>query len=90
MRDSLIRDQIIIGTNNSTVQGGLLRETELDLPEAIQICKAAETANKQLTLLQSKLDRHVDFVDQKNTTFRTRAMHKTYMQKRYLSWLRTD
>ena len=69
LRESLIRDQIVIGTNDPTVQGRLLREAELDLPKAIQICKAAETASKQLKLLQSTSDKHVDFVNQKNTTF---------------------
>ena len=48
LRDSLIRDKIVIGTNDPTVQGRLLRESELDLPKVIQICKAAETASKQL------------------------------------------
>ena len=51
LRNSLIRDKIVIGTNDPTVQGRLLREAELDLPKAIQIFKAAETASKQLKLL---------------------------------------
>ena len=76
LRDSLIRDQIVIGTNDPTVQGRLLREAELDLPKAIQICKAAETASKQLKLLQSTSDKHVDFVNQKNTTFRAGALRR--------------
>jgi len=76
LRDSLIRDQIVIGTNDPTVQGRFLREAELDLPRVIQTCKAAETASKQLKLLQSALDKHVDFVNQKNTTIRAGALRR--------------
>ena len=54
----------------------MLREAELDLPKAIQICKTAEAASKQLKLLRSTPDKHVDFVNQKNTTLRAGALRR--------------
>ena len=70
LRDSLICDQIVIGTNDPIVQRRLLHEAELDRPKDIQICKAAETASKQLKLLQSTSDKHVGY---RNGTYRGRG-----------------
>ena len=74
LRDSLIRDQLVIGTNDSPVLERFLREAELYLSQTIQICKAAETTSKQLKLLQSTSVKHIDFVNQTNTTLRAGAL----------------
>ncbi|XP_072770488.1 uncharacterized protein [Nerophis lumbriciformis] len=42
LKDSMIRDQIVCGIEDKKVRERLLRETELSLENAIQICHAAE------------------------------------------------
>lgn len=44
LRDSMIRDQIVFGTNEKTLWEKLLRETELTLDSAVKICQASELA----------------------------------------------
>lgn len=51
LHDSLIRDRIVCGINSDTVRGRLLRESELTLQKAIDICRAAETSSSQLHVL---------------------------------------
>ncbi|XP_077545271.1 uncharacterized protein LOC144158324 [Haemaphysalis longicornis] len=45
--DSMIRDQIVFGTNNRKLREKMLREKDLTLEKAEHFCKAAETASKQ-------------------------------------------
>ena len=47
LRDSLIRDKIVMGVNSKKVQERLFREEDLDLNKAIQICRAAEEVKEQ-------------------------------------------
>ena len=47
LRDSVIQDEIVIGVNSKKVQERLLREEDLDLNKAIQICRAAEEVKEQ-------------------------------------------
>ncbi|OCT95534.1 hypothetical protein XELAEV_18013221mg [Xenopus laevis] len=42
LRDSLIRDRLVIGCNDQKVQERFLREHDLTLEKAIRICQAAE------------------------------------------------
>ena len=49
---SLIKDQIVIGIADKKVKERLLREYDLDLEKAIQICQAAETAKTQMKTLE--------------------------------------
>uniref|UniRef100_A0A6B0V865 Putative tick transposon n=1 Tax=Ixodes ricinus TaxID=34613 RepID=A0A6B0V865_IXORI len=42
--DSMIRDQIVYGTNDDKVQQKLLRDNSLTLQKAEQVCKAAEVS----------------------------------------------
>ncbi len=51
LKESLIRDQIVIGVCDAKVQERLLRDCELTLAKAIQICQAAETTNLQMKTL---------------------------------------
>jgi len=44
LRDSMIRDQIVFGTNDKKIREKLLRETELTMESAIKICHASELA----------------------------------------------
>ncbi|XP_049519399.1 uncharacterized protein K02A2.6-like [Dermacentor silvarum] len=47
LEESLIRDQIVFGTNNKTVREKMLRDKTLTLQIAENMCKAAEAAAQQ-------------------------------------------
>ncbi|XP_070388049.1 uncharacterized protein [Dermacentor albipictus] len=47
LEESLIRDQIVFGTNDKTVREKMLRDKTLTLQKAENICKAAEAAAQQ-------------------------------------------
>ena len=47
LKDSLIKDKLVVGVNDKKVQELLLREDYLDLEKAIQICRAAEEVKEQ-------------------------------------------
>ena len=47
LKDSLIRDRIVCGIRNDTVRARLLRERELTLQSAIDICMAAEVSESE-------------------------------------------
>ena len=48
LSDELIRDRIVIGISDSSMRAGLLRESELTLNRAIDMCRASEQATCQL------------------------------------------
>lgn len=47
LTDTMIRDQIVFGTNNSKLREKMLKEKDLTLLKAEQICKAAEVSAQQ-------------------------------------------
>ena len=47
--ENMIRDQIVYHVFDKTVQGRMLRNTELKLKDACDICRAAESSQNQLT-----------------------------------------
>ena len=51
MADEMIKDRIVVGAHSDIVRGRLLREKDLCLTKAIDICKAAESSTKQLEKL---------------------------------------
>ena len=48
LHDSLIRDRIVCGIRSNTVRKRLLRDKELDLDRAVEICKSSEITESQL------------------------------------------
>ena len=42
LSNELIRDRIVVGIRDDSVRSRLLRESELDLQKAVDICRAAE------------------------------------------------
>ena len=50
--DEMIRDKIVFSINDVRVQERLLREPELTLIKAINICKTAEISQRQLEVMQ--------------------------------------
>lgn len=53
LMDGLIRDRIVCGISNEPCRARLLRETNLTLVKAIDICRAQELSVKQLKSLKS-------------------------------------
>jgi len=54
LTESLVRDQIVIGLVDKKLKERLLRESDLTLKKAIEICQAAETAKTQMKTLQNE------------------------------------
>ena len=52
LRDGLIRDRLILGIQNNRLRERLLREEDLSLEKAVQLCKAAECAERQVSVMQ--------------------------------------
>lgn len=48
LTDQLIRDRLVIGTNNRDVRVRLLRESELKLEKAVDICRTYEMTERRL------------------------------------------
>ena len=56
LTDSLIRDRIIEGVNNDGICSRLLREADLPLQKALDICRASEATTTQMKSLTSEHD----------------------------------
>ena len=55
LRDSLIKDRIVLGIISQRVRERLLREDDLTLQKAMQICQAAEATERQLNKLDTEV-----------------------------------
>ena len=69
LRESLIRDKIVLGVQDKKIQERLLRETDLSLDKAISIRHAAEGVKVQAKEMQSNktdIESRVDIVKQKS------------------------
>ena len=53
LRDSLIKDRIVCGILEHSVKERLLREPDLDLNKALQICRASELSKQQVKSIGS-------------------------------------
>ena len=51
LQDSVIRDRVVVGIRDSKIKERLLRDSELTLERAIDICKANEAAQAQMKVL---------------------------------------
>ena len=51
--NELIRDRIVVGIRDDAVRSRLLREAELDLQKAVDICRAAEQTRSQMDALKN-------------------------------------
>ncbi|CAC5384578.1 unnamed protein product [Mytilus coruscus] len=58
LKDGLIRDRIVCGTNSSRVKERLLREDGLTLDKAVGICRADEDSRKQMKTLNEEEQIH--------------------------------
>ena len=55
LHDGIIRDQIVIGVVDAKLKERLLREVDLTLLKAEQLCRAAEASQKQMDMLTSSV-----------------------------------
>lgn len=69
LKESLIRDRIVCGVKSDEVRARLLRDPDLSLQKAIDICRAAETSETQLKSLAE--EKPIDFV-QKRGNFKAK------------------
>ena len=51
LKDSLIKDRIVCGITSDQVRARLLRESDLTLTKAVDICRAAEATTAQAQML---------------------------------------
>ncbi|RXN08425.1 retrotransposon-like family member retr-1 [Labeo rohita] len=56
LNDDLIKDRIVCGVNNDTVRARLLRETDLNLAKAVDICRANEITQSHLKVLHEEAE----------------------------------
>ena len=57
LTDDLIRDRLVIGLKNNSDKGRLLREKNLDLRKAIQMCTSSDVATQQMKKIQGTEDK---------------------------------
>lgn len=87
LKDSLIKDKIVSGIRDDQVRSRLLRENELTLKRAEEICRAAELSELQLKLIKSDED-SICSVNASNTKhdqpqFKNSSMSCTYCGLRH-------
>ncbi len=73
--DEMIRDQIAFSINDMCVQECLLREPELSLFRAINVCKTAEISQEQLKVMQPGIQA-VNVISPKSGNYRKRPKNK--------------
>ena len=54
LTDELIKDRVVCGINNDTVRARLLRETDLTLTKAVDICRASEVTQNHMKALHEE------------------------------------
>ncbi|XP_030578703.1 uncharacterized protein K02A2.6-like [Archocentrus centrarchus] len=62
LRDSLIRDRIVCGGNNTSMRERLLREKNLTLDTCLQLCRAAELSKENVKAITSAIAEEVHAV----------------------------
>ncbi|XP_068758790.1 uncharacterized protein [Montipora capricornis] len=60
LRDGLIRDRMICGINNQTLRERLLRESDLTLEKALDICRASEHSKQQMKTISRTHNANID------------------------------
>ena len=69
LKDSLIRDMIIFGCNDERLKESMLREPDLSLARAIEMCRLTERAKEHHSQMQAKsVIEEVDKVSGQKTT----------------------
>ncbi|CAJ1049307.1 uncharacterized protein K02A2.6-like [Xyrichtys novacula] len=78
LHDSLVRDRIVCGITNDQVRGRLLREADLTLEKAVDICRASELTNTQVKALTEEVEMNaVKTVKKKDFRVKANAEQQT-------------
>eukprot|EP00731_Ephydatia_muelleri_P020491 Em0013g218a len=79
LEDDLIRDRIVCGTNSDRVKEHLLREHDLTVDKAINICRSTEESKKQLKSMSEEKARPQGSCSQTSACrFRGKIKHTTW------------
>ena len=82
LKNSLIKDKIVLGVNSKKVQERLLREAELSLEKAIQICRAAENVKMQAKEIKgASNEASVEAVSKEESLSKQRNVEGKHRQK---------
>ena len=54
LKDSMIRDRLVLGVTNTRVRERLLREENQHLEKGVKICQAAEATERQIQTLSTE------------------------------------
>ena len=77
LEDSLMRDMIIIGLNDSHLRERILRETDLDLKKCLRMCRSNELTREQIKTLESTSDIHSVKPQKKHQSKPNKSQHTT-------------
>ncbi|XP_070567222.1 uncharacterized protein [Ptychodera flava] len=58
LQESLIKDRLVCGINDSRLRERLLREADLDLEKCLQICRAAELSKESIKTIEVPTEVH--------------------------------
>lgn len=67
LRDSLIRDRLVLGINDNTTQKKLLQDRKLTLARAIDICRSSESSKTQIKKLKENTEDAINAFKAKQT-----------------------
>ena len=71
LKDSMIRDRIVVGINDAVLRERLLREIDLTLDKAVQICRASELSKERSQTIASGTVQEVHSVRPKKVKSKT-------------------
>lgn len=70
LRDELIRDRLVLGTKYASPRARMLRESELTLAKAIDMCRVSEKAQIQNKIITGVEQENVHFARDKRSEMR--------------------
>ena len=76
LKDSLVRDRLVIGINDTTIQKKLLQDRRLTLSKAIDICRSSESTKKQIRTMQASNESEVNAINNNNNQTGSRPSGK--------------
>ena len=82
VEESILRDRIVVGVSDDSTRRKLLQKRNLDLNEAIDICKASELASKQLRAMTSPDEVNALKPSYKRSASRSRDVQRSQDQGR--------
>lgn len=81
LTEDLIKDRIVCGVNNDTVRARLLRETDLNLAKAVDICRANKVTQSHMKVLHEEAEVAVNKITKTKSTVRQLNIKHTGKEK---------